>query len=259
MNIFTKVLYNYVPNSQIQSEPMVNIEGKLRSADEIYHMINHKDRVAVAISGGKDSMAMLSCLSSYKNYSPRKFSLIAVAFDPCFQGREIDYSSIIDYCRDIGVHLRIKRCNLGDAISRTEKGTACSLCSRIRRGALHQMAISEGCNKIALGHHMDDVVETFFLNLFQGGRFETFSPVSYLSRKKITAIRPMVLCTEQEIKRYSEYNNLPTVANPCPFDGKTYRDKIKKFIEDQNRIYPGFMSNIFSAMQKSNISGFGKK
>lgn len=237
---------------------MKNIEGKVRKACEEYNLIETGDRITVAVSGGKDSMALLYALSEFRNYSPKEFSLTVAVVDPQFNGIRTDYSLLEAFCNERNITIDIRRSNLAEVVfdTRNEKNP-CSLCARMRRGILHDMTIAAGCSKIALGHHMNDAVETLFLNLFHQGRLESIKPKTYLSRKDITMIRPLLLCEEGEITSYVTALSLPIVKSLCPKDGHSEREEIKKFIKEQEQKYVGFTKNTFFAMQRGNISELG--
>ncbi len=237
---------------------MKMLEGRVRKACVQYDMINNGDRVAVGVSGGKDSVALLYCLAKLRSYCEIDFSLVAITVDPCFNNVETDYSAIEKLCEQLEVPLVIKRTELGNIIFdiRKEKNP-CSLCARMRRGILHDLCVENGCNKIALGHHMDDVVETFFMNIFHEGRIASFQPKSYLSRKDITMIRPLVLCKEQEIINASKRENLPAVKSVCPKDGCSERQNMKEFINQKEKEYKNLTIKVFGALKRGNISGFG--
>ncbi len=237
---------------------MKSIEGRVRKACVQYNMIEEGDNVAVGVSGGKDSVALLYCLAKIKSYFGVNFSLVAIVIDPCFNNVETDFKEIEKLCEKLSIKLVIKRSELGKIIFdiRKEKNP-CSLCARMRRGMLHDLCVENGCNKIALGHHMDDAVETFFMNLFHEGRIGSFQPVSYLSRKDITMIRPLVLCREQEILNALRRENLPTVKSECPKDGCSERQNIKEFIRQKETEYENLTVKTFGAMVRGDISGFG--
>lgn len=237
---------------------MRRIEGKIRKACDVYDLIADHDRIAVGVSGGKDSVALLVGLANLSAYYNKKYEIVAISLDPCFQNKPANYAPIAQICAQYGIEYHVKQTNLGEIIFdvRKEKNP-CSLCARMRRGALHDMCLELHCNKIALGHHMDDVVETFFLNLFHEGRIAAFSPKTYLSRKDITMIRPLVLCTEREIQNAVAQCELSVVKSTCPMDGVSQRQYMKEFIKQKEREYPGFLQRTFTAMQQGNISNLG--
>lgn len=195
-------------------------------------MLNNGDSVAVCISGGKDSLTLLYLLAKIQKFYKKDFSLNAIILDMCFNNTETNYSSIELFCKTLNVPCYIKRVPLWDLIfvKRKEKNP-CSLCSRIRKGILSDIAVSLGCNKIALGHHKEDAIETLLLNLFYNGNFKCFSPVTYLSRKNITVIRPLIFCSEGKISSFSKELNLPIIKSECPADASTKRQKIKNLID----------------------------
>lgn len=237
---------------------MKSVEGKVRKAVSLYDLIEDGDRVAVGVSGGKDSVALLQTLVSLSRYSERKFSLTALVIDPRFGGVDTDYTTLISFCDSLSLNAYVRRSNLSEVIfDIRNESNPCSLCARMRRGMLHDMAKEAGCEKIALGHHMDDAVETLFLNLFHQGRLESFRPKTYLSRKNITVIRPLVLCSEDELRSYVTRLGLPVVKSLCPKDGHSEREVVKGFIREKEREYPGFLRRTFHAMQSGDISGYG--
>lgn len=234
---------------------MKRTEGKIRKACEIYNMIDAGDHIAVGVSGGKDSVALLAGLAALRRYYSKDFTLTALTLDPCFGRRPTDYSAITQLCRQYDIEHHIKVTNLGEVIFDIRREhNPCALCARMRRGALHDLCVAHGCNKIALGHHMDDAVETLFLNLFHEGRIAAFAPVTYLSRKDITQIRPLILCTEQEIAADVRRRGLPVVKSACPMDGVSQRQHIKEFIQQKEEEYPGFLHRTFTAMQQADVS-----
>lgn len=237
---------------------MQKLLGYVRCALDKYKMIDEGDSIAVAVSGGKDSVALLAALGAIRRFYPIKFSLTAITIDPCFNGQETDYSPIEKLCEEMGIPYIIKRTELGTIIFETRKEkNPCSLCARMRRGLLHDTAKEAGCNKIALGHHLDDAAETFMMNLFSGGRISCFSPVSYLSRKELYMIRPLVLARESIISSAAERNNLPVVKSRCPADGVTHRQKMKDFLVSMEKDYPSIQEKIVSAMTLADIDRWG--
>lgn len=233
------------------------ISGVIRQAVEEYNLIAPNDRIAVAVSGGKDSLALLGGLSKLKEYYKIPFEIVAIIMDICPFGEETDFSAIEAFCKERNIPCKIKRTELYNIIfeERKEKNP-CSLCARMRRGILHDMALENDCNKIALGHHKDDAIETFFLNLFSEGRIGCFSPKSYLSRKDLYLIRPLVLASEKEIEAAVVRNNLPVVKSKCPADKNSERSEMKKWIAQMETSDPAFKKKIFGAMKRAGVDGF---
>lgn len=236
---------------------MQRLMSKMRSCMERYDMIENGDRVAVAVSGGKDSVAMLCALAEMRRFYPKKYELYAVTIDPLFDGVPGDYSELEELCRRLDVPYFIKRTELWNIIFnvRREKNP-CSLCARMRRGALHDTAIELGCNKVALGHHLDDVAETFFMNLYEAGQLGAFPPVHYMSRKNLYLIRPMVFAEERMIAGVVKRMKLPVVKSRCPADGCTNRERAKLKIKELEKEYPDIKDKIIGAMQRANVGGW---
>lgn len=224
---------------------MQKILSVLRKACEEYNLIEDDDKIAVGISGGKDSLTLLAALKRYQGFCGKRFELVAIAID--LSGGKSDYCEIEKFCESIGVELHIIPSNVFEVVFdvRKEKNP-CSLCANMRRGLLNSAVKGFGCNKVALGHHKDDLLETFILSLFFEGRLSTFKPKTYLSRVGITAIRPLIYCDEQEIVRVSK--NYPILFNPCPANKHTERENAKKLLENLNAIYPDCKEKIFSAI-----------
>ncbi len=222
-----------------------------RSAIQKYNMIEDGDKIAIGISGGKDSLALLCALAELKRFYPKKYDLVAITADPCFGSIETDYSRVSELCRRLNVPYYIKRTQLGEIIFdiRKEKNP-CSLCAKMRRGILHSMATELGCNKVALGHHFDDAIETFFMNLFDCGSISCFSPVTYLSRRNIYLIRPLIYCSEQQIINFSTKYSLPVEKSTCPADGVTERQRMKEQIAELETKYPTLRKKVFGAMER---------
>ncbi len=227
-----------------------------RRAVDDYNMISEGDRIAVGVSGGKDSIALMLALNSLKRFYPKKFELVAITLSMGF--KDADYSSLIKLCEDNGIELIIEETNIAEIVFDIRKeASPCSLCAKMRRGALHDVAISHGCNKVALGHHNDDVIETFFLCLFQEARINCFSPVTYLDRRNIHLIRPFIYVPENEIKHFIKANGIETVKNPCPADGNTKRQYMKDLIRDLCKENKGLKERLFHAVNTSKIDGWG--
>lgn len=231
--------------------------NRMRAAMEKYNMIEDGDRIAVGVSGGKDSLALLYALSEMRRFYPKKFELTAVTADMKFFGEKTDFSEISALCERIGVPYTVKETELYHIIFETRKEkNPCSLCARMRRGILHDVTRELGCNKLALGHHMDDAAETFMMNLLSGGRIESFRPVTYLSRKDITMIRPMIFATEKEVLSAARKMSLPTVESPCPMDKTSNRNEMKELLKSLEKDFPALKEKIIGGMQKGEISGW---
>ena len=236
---------------------MKHICSVMRNAIDTYNMIDENDRIAVGVSGGKDSLVLLYGLHLLSKYHPKNFTVVAVTLDPCFENKDSDFSVIEDFCKDLGIEYHIKRTELYNIVfvNREEKNP-CSLCARMRRGILHDMAKACGCNKIALGHHKDDAVETFLMNLLQGGTIGCFSPVTYLSNKDIHMIRPMIGLDESEVEKACIKNNLPVCKSNCPVDKTTVREETKTLVKNLEQDYPALKNKVIKKKKKDNISNW---
>lgn len=222
-----------------------------------YNMIEDGDRIAVGLSGGKDSVALLAALAEMRRFYPKKYELTALTVDMRFDGKDTDYSALEAFCEKIGVEYVIKRTELADIIFNIRKeSNPCSLCAKMRRGILHDTAKENGCNKVALGHHMDDAVETFFMNLLRGGNIDCFCPVTYMSRKDIYIIRPMILSSEALVAGAVNHNNLPVVKSKCPMDKTSERQTTKELIKTLNKDYPQLREKIIGALQRKGIDNW---
>lgn len=238
---------------------MQRILGYMRKAITEFGMIKDGDRIAVGVSGGKDSVALLAGLVMLKRFIGIDYEVVGITLDPGFGGKQTDYSAIEEMCKKLGCEYIIKRTQIGEIIFDIRKEpNPCSLCARMRRGALHDAAIEYGCNKLALGHHYNDVVETFVMNLFNEGRVGCFSPVTYLSRKDITVIRPLVFAPEKEIISAVKKADFPIVKSICPADGVTSRQKTKEFLRDREKQDSGFTYRLFGALRRSGVDGWGE-
>lgn len=237
---------------------MQNLMGYMRKAIVDYGMLRDGDRVAVGVSGGKDSVALLEGLCRLRPFIGIDYEVFAVTVDPMFENLETDYSQVTALCARYGVEHRIRRSGLGDIIFNQRKETnPCSLCARMRRGMLHDMAKALGCNKLALGHHADDAVETFVMNLFHGGRIGCFRPVTYLSRKDLTMIRPLLYAPEREVVGAARREELPIVKSKCPVDGATAREAAKKWLVHMEKNgYQGITKRMFGALQRAHLDGW---
>lgn len=236
---------------------MQKLLSHMRAAMQRYDMIQNGDHVAVGLSGGKDSVALLAALAQMRRFYPQPFTVTAISIDPAFGGVETDYSALEAFCARIDVPYIIKRTQIGQIIFDVRKEpNPCSLCARMRRGALHDAAKAAGCNKLALGHHLDDAAETFLMNLLHEARVGCFSPVTYLSRKDLTMIRPMLFARESDCARVARTLDLPVVKSKCPADGVTERQHTKELLTALEKDYGDIRHKILGAMQRGNISGF---
>ncbi|NLD87016.1 MAG: tRNA 2-thiocytidine(32) synthetase TtcA [Clostridiales bacterium] len=228
-----------------------------RRCIEDYDMIAPNDRIAAGVSGGKDSLTMLLALANLKRFYPVPFELEAVTLDMGFEG--MDFSPITVLCDELGIHHTVIKTQLKEIIFDVRREeNPCSLCAKMRRGALHDAAISIGCNKCALGHHHDDAVETLMLSLFYEGRIGCFRPVTYLDRKNITLIRPMLYTPERLIRSLANGYPLPVIKNPCPADGNSKRQKMKDLVKMLDKQNPGLRERLFGAMQRLPLEGWEK-
>ncbi|MBR6609989.1 MAG: tRNA 2-thiocytidine(32) synthetase TtcA [Oscillospiraceae bacterium] len=234
--------------------------GLMRKAIVQYDMLQDGDKVCVGVSGGKDSVALTQALAQLQKYIDIKFDLVAVTLDPQFYSKPTDYSRLEELFREKGIEYVIKRTDIGPIIfDQRKEENPCSLCARMRRGALHDVAKELGCNKIALGHHLDDAIETFYMNLWNEGRIGTFSPVTYLSRKDVTMIRPMALAVESDVVAAVNQMKMPVVKSACPADGVTNRQNMKDFITEKCKTDPSFRAKSLNAFQKKDLDGWGPK
>lgn len=206
---------------------MQRILSHMRKAIEEYHMIEENDKIAICLSGGKDSITMLYAFKALQRFYPKKFDIIAISIDPGFEFFDTDL--LQKTCDNVGVPLFIGKSNAKEIVFdiRKEKNP-CSLCANLRRGIINSIAIEQGCNKIALGHNEDDVLETFLLNLFYTGSIGTFAPVSYMDRTKITLIRPLIYTSEKETRRFVRKNELEIMPKVCPMDRNIKKRRYEK-------------------------------
>lgn len=218
-------------------------------------MIEDGDKIAVGVSGGKDSMTLLTALRQLQNFYPKKFELEAISLTMGIGNA--DYTPVVEYCKQIGVNYSVEETLIGKIIFevRNEKNP-CSMCANLRRGALHNKAKKLGCNKVALGHHRDDAVETLLLSSFYEGRIHTFSPVTYLDRQDLYLIRPLIYTEEKQIKSVVKSESLPIVKSPCHVDGKTKRQYIKDLILELQKDNREIKSNLFGAIKRAEIDGW---
>lgn len=236
---------------------MQRLEGLMRKAIQEYKMIEPGDRICVGVSGGKDSVALTVGLAHLRRYLNIPFEVVAVSLDPQFGGKATDYGPLEELFAKLEVPFEIRRSNIGAVVFDVRKEpNPCALCAKMRRGLLHDTAKELGCNKVALGHHLDDAIETFYMNLWGEGRLGCFSPVTYLSRKDLTMIRPMILATESDVRRAVNHESLPVVKSACPADGATRRQEMKEYVADMCRKDRAFRQKMLGAMQGADLDGW---
>ena len=236
-------------------ENIKRVLSYVRRGVDDYEMIKDGDKIAVGVSAGKDSLTLLCALAELRRFYPQKFELCAVTVDMGFEGT--DFSGIKALCDELDVEYRIIPTQISKVIFdvRKEKNP-CSLCAKMRRGALYGYASENGFNKVALGHHFDDVVETFMLNLFFEGRLGCFQPVTFLSNTGITLIRPMIYMPEKDVRYFASKVDLPVVKSSCPADGNTEREEMKQLLASLEKQNKGLRYRIFGAIQRGEIDGF---
>ncbi len=212
-----------------------------------YALIDDGDKIAVGVSGGKDSVTLLKLLAEYKRFSPEKFELLAITVDLNFTDNPTDYTPIKKLCEELNVQYIIEKTDIAQIVFDLRKETnPCALCSKMRKGALNDVASKNGCNKVALGHHADDLIDTFFLSLLYEGRLSTFAPKSYLDKSQLTLIRPMVMIKEANITAYSK--TLPIVKSCCPANKHTKREYVKDVIKDIAKEVPNVRDMAYTAI-----------
>ena len=229
-----------------------------RKAVDEYQMIQEGDHIAVGISGGKDSLTLLYALHGLKRFYPNHFELSAITVDLGYE--QCDFTPIKELCREMEIPYRIVKTDIAQILfeERKEKNP-CSLCAKMRKGALNQAVKEIGCNKIAYAHHKDDIIETMILSLFFEGRFYSFSPKTYLDRMDLTVIRPIMFVDEADVIGFNNKYNLPVVKSACPVDGYTKRQYAKDLLADLNRQYPGIKQRMFTAILNGNIPGWPER
>lgn len=233
---------------------MRKILSRTRAAVDDYKMIQDGDKIAVGVSGGKDSVMLLKALCDLKRFYPAEFEIVAITLDMRFDNQDGDFSPIQKLCEEYGIEYVIQRTDLYEIIFNIRKEECpCSLCARMRRGILHDTAKQLGCNKIALGHHLDDAAETFMMNLLIESRIGCFAPVTYLSRRDITMIRPLIYVRETAVEQAVERLNLPIVESKCPANEKTKREDAKMLLQKLSDEYGDVPERIIGAMQRASI------
>ncbi len=233
----------------------------MRRAVTEYGMIEDGDRIAVGVSGGKDSLTLLALLKAYQRFSPEKFELTAISVNMGFS--DDAYKPVAEYCEREGIAFIEVKTDIAEVIFNVRKEkNPCSLCSKMRRGALNAEILKLGYNKLALGHHKDDVLETFLLSFIFEGRLSSFAPVSFLDKTKITLIRPMIFIDEKSIAAFASQTKLPVVFNPCPADKHTNREYMKNLVKTIQKDVPFARERMCDAVmhpERENLSSFLKK
>ena len=234
---------------------MQKLLSQVRKCIRDYQMLSPGDRVAVGVSGGKDSLALLRLLAELREHSAVPFELLAVTLDMGYE--EMDFSPVADLCARLQVPYTLRQTQIREIVFDIRKEeNPCALCAKLRRGILNETAVALGANKVALGHHYDDTVETFALSLIYEGRISCFLPVTYLDRTGLTLIRPMLYLHEKTIRNFAEREHLPVVHNPCPADKNTKREDVKALLYELEGRYPGLKDNIFGGLQRSPLPGW---
>lgn len=227
----------------------------VRRAVDDYEMIREGDTIAVGVSAGKDSLTLLCAMAELRRFYPKHFDLCAITVDMGFEG--MDFSAIRELCAQWEIPYHVIPTQIAKIIFEVRKEkNPCSLCAKMRRGALYRSAKELGCTSVALGHHFDDAVETFMLNLFYEGRIGCFQPTTYLSNTDIRMIRPMIYMPEKDVRYFAAKAALPVAKSPCPADGNTEREEMKQLLARLERENKGLRYRIFGAMQRGEVDGF---
>ena len=235
---------------------MQRVLSYIRRAVDDYNLISEGDRIAVGVSGGKDSVLLITALNALKRFYPKQFSLVGITLDMGFD-EPTDFSAMREYFEKLGIEYRVKPTEIGQIVFNVrEEDSPCSLCARMRRGALHDEAKALGCNTLALGHNRDDLLETFVMNMLYEGRLGVFSPMTYLDRKDITVIRPLALMPERDVVGAANRLELPILRQHCPADGNTSREETKNMLAALEKEKRGTMNKIFGAICRSHLNGW---
>lgn len=234
---------------------MQRILGQMRRAIEDYNMIEDGDKIAVALSGGKDSVTLLYALKKLQRFNPKHFEMIAISINPGFE--KFDEKILKNICKDAGVELVIIPTNIKQIVfdERKEKNP-CSLCANLRRGILNSTAKKYGCNKIALGHNEDDVLETYLMNTLYAGNISTFSPISYMDKSEMTLIRPLVYVMEKQTKSFIKKNNIEIMSKACPMDGNSTREYALQLLKQLEIHNKQTRSNLIGAIKRAKLNGW---
>ena len=233
---------------------MKRVLGSIRRADERYHMIENGDKVCIGVSGGKDSLLLMEAMKLYQRFSYTKFDVIAVMLDLGL--KEQDTSGISALAERIGMPFTVLKTDIGKVVFEyRDERSPCALCAKLRRGALNTYAVSQGCNKVALGHNREDVIETFFMSMLYEGRISTFAPVTYLSRSDVTIIRPLVFLPEKYALSVARARNLPVLPPNCHIAGHTKREEAKRLVEHLCALTPDFQEKFMHALTTTETYG----
>lgn len=244
-----------VGNRNFEKRGLKRILGLTRRAIQDYGMIQEGDRIAVGVSGGKDSLTLLVALRKLMDFYPVRFEIKAITLSMGIG--EPDFSPVQQLCDDIGVEYIVEDTYIGKIVFEArQESNPCSLCANLRRGALNNAALRHSCNKVALAHNRDDAIETLLLSTFYEGRIHTFSPVTYLDRKGIHVIRPLLYVDEKQIRSFVKENGIQVVHNPCPANGHTKRQYIKDLLTDLSSDNREIKNNIFGAIKRSGLDGW---
>ena len=229
-----------------------------RKAVDEYQMIQEGDHIAVGISGGKDSMTLLYALHGLKRFYPNKFELSAITVDLGYE--EFDLNPVHELCQELGVPYKVVKTDIAHILFEERKeSNPCSLCAKMRKGALNDAVKEMGCNKVAYAHHKDDIIETMLLSLIFEGRFHSFSPKTYLDRMDLTVIRPIMFVDEADVIGFKNKYNLPVVKSKCPVDGYTKRQYAKELVRQLNTEHPGAKNRMFTAILNGDIEGWPER
>ena len=236
---------------------MQSILKTVRRAVQTYDMIAGGDKIAVGVSGGKDSTVLLAALAKLSQFYPKKFSVVGITVDQRFETRDGDFSAIQSFCREQTIEYLIESTDIWEIVFKVrQEDNPCSLCSRMRKGALYETAKRLGCNKVALGHHLDDAAVTFYMNLLNNGTLSCFSPVTVLPEKGLTVIRPLCLTDERDVMHAVGTQNIPIVKSRCPVNGNTDRSKIVDVIKTLGKDYKNIKEKTVGAMQRAHLCGW---
>lgn len=227
----------------------------VRRAIDDYNLIEEGDKIAVGISGGKDSLTLLHALAALRRFYPKSFEVCAITIDLGFGNMDLNQIEVM--CKELDVEYTIVKTDIAQIVFEERKeSNPCSLCAKMRKGALNEAIKKMGCNKVAYAHHKDDVVETMLLSLLFEGRFHTFSPITYLDRTDVAVIRPLIYVDESDVIGFVNKNNLPVVKSPCPADGNTKREYVHQLLQHLNQEHHGVKNRMFTAICTGEINGF---